>query len=78
MKSTIRIKQDWGKQEPFIQLKLDVSNPNEEVDLADSTLIHFVQQANIRGIDLVFPKGNNDNSMPQIRLKTPIVKECQG
>jgi len=71
MKSTIRVKQDWDKNEPYIQLKLDTANPNEEVDLADSTLIHFVQQANIRGIELNYTNGNTENSMPQIRLKNP-------
>lgn len=71
MKSTIRIKQDWEKNEPYIQLKLDMENPNEEVDLADSALIHFVQRANKLGLELVYQNGNEDNRSPQIRLKEP-------
>jgi len=69
MKSTIRIKNDWDNQEPFIQLTLDTGNPNEGVDLADSALIHFVQLANNRGIELAYPL---DSELPQIRLK-PVV-----
>lgn len=70
MKSTIRIKQDFDRNEPFIQLKLDTANPDQDVDLADSVLIHFVQLASNRGLELTYPEGNSDNKIVQIRLKS--------
>jgi len=69
MKSTIRIKQDFDKNEPFIQLKLDTGNTEQDVDLVDSVLIHFVELANHRGLELTYPNGNSDNRIVQIRLK---------
>lgn len=78
MKSTIRIKQDWEKNEPYIQLKLDTANPNEEVDLADSALIHFVQRANNLGLELVYQNSNEDNRSPQIRLKEQVPLALEG
>lgn len=68
MKSTIRVKQDWQENEPYIQLKLDTANPNEDVDLADSALIHFVNRASSVGLKLVYPSKNEDIRSPQIRI----------
>lgn len=74
MKSTIRVKQDWDNNEPFIQFKLETANPNDEVDLADSALIHFIQRAFVDGIDIVYQNNNEDNRMPQIRLKEKTIE----
>lgn len=69
MKSTIRIKQDFDRNEPFIQLKLDTANPDQDVDLVDSVLIHFVELASNRGLELTYPDRNNDYRIVEIRLK---------
>ena len=77
MKSTIRVDFDFDTNEPFIQIglstpksahyMLDVEVPN--IDLADKTLRSFLEQANNRGLQLVYPNNNYDNTAPQIRLK---------
>ncbi|WP_347216528.1 hypothetical protein [Chryseobacterium sp.] len=82
MKSTIRVDFDFDTNEPFIQLGLSVPKPAHymvdveapNIDLADKTLRSFLEQANNRGMELVYPKGNQDNTAPQIRLKDNIVK----
>lgn len=83
MKSTIRVDYDFDKNETFIQVNVasiaveiddfrrkGIQVVNESsLDLADKHLRSFVEQANVRGLELVYPNYNNDNSMPQIRLK---------
>jgi len=75
MKSTIRVDYDFDANETFIQLNIPTSEPHHMVDvdvkldLADKHLKNFIEQSSTRGLELVYPNDNNDNSTPQIRLK---------
>lgn len=75
MKSTIRVDLDFDKNEPFIQITLASTETHHmidvdtKLDLADKALKSFVEQANIRGIEIIYPEGRNNNSSPQIRVK---------
>lgn len=65
MNSKIRIELSFDSFEPFIQLDL------QQGDVNDGALKHFVEQANMRGIELCYHNLDNSNSTPQIRLKNP-------
>ena len=77
MKSKVLIDFDFNQNEPFIQLNLhrtyesENCSDNTPLDLADKALKSFVEQANIRGIEIIYPEGINTNSSPQIRLRQP-------
>lgn len=74
MKSTLRVDFCFDTNEPFIQVKIPNTDTHYGVDvdvildLADKTLKSFLEQANNRGLQLVYPIGNSDNRSPQIRL----------
>lgn len=78
MKSTIRVDFDFDTNETFIQLGLSVPQPANpplenllpNIDLADKHLKNFVENANIRGIELYYPEHTEDGRSPQIRLKS--------
>jgi len=63
MNSKIRIELNFDNFEPYIQLTLENGDTN------DGALKHFVQQANMRGIELVYHNLDNSNNTPQIKLK---------
>lgn len=65
MNSKIRIELNFDNYEPFIQLDL------QSGDVNDGALKAFVEQANMRGIEIVYHNLDNSNNTPQIRLKNP-------
>lgn len=75
MKSKVLVDFDFNQNEPFIQITLASTETHHMVDvdtkldLADKALKSFVEQANIRGIEIIYPEGRNNNSSPQIRVK---------
>jgi hypothetical protein len=62
MNSKIIVEMDFDKKEPYLQIILDT---NSGV-LADKTLKHFIEEANQRGINVMY---FTDNLNPQIRLR---------
>ncbi len=61
MNSKIRIEHDFSHNESFITLNL------EEGDNNDKALKFFVEQANNRGVELIYPRNNQDNKTIYIR-----------
>lgn len=68
MKSTIRVKHDFSRNEEYLQLRLDGLN-EEDPDLKDEHLAHFVQTANGSLMYITYEDGGN--GLPQIRVLTP-------
>lgn len=63
MNSKIRIIHNFTTNDPFIQLNIENGDNN------DGALKHFVEQANVRGIEITYPKDNTNNSIVFIILK---------
>jgi len=74
MKSKIRVEYDFDKKEPYLQLFLEVP----EEDLADRTLKHFIEEGSKNGFEVIHPKNNENNNVPQIRviMPSPQDQEC--
>lgn len=64
MNSKIRVEHDFDTNESFIQLTL------ESGDNSDKTLKNFVNQVSDRGIELIWTKNNDDDTIiAQLRPK---------
>ncbi len=79
MKSKIRVEYDFDKREPYLQLYIE-SSWHGESDMRDQMLKSFIEEANYKGVYIMYPENNQDNSVPQIRIGdgkflTPIVEQ---
>lgn len=63
MNSKIRIIHNFTTNDPFIQLNIENGDNN------DGALKHFLEQANIRGIEVTYPKDSDNCSVAMISLK---------
>lgn len=69
MRSKIRVEFDFDKSEPYIQLFVDdTCPPNEQADMRDTMLKHFVQRGNTEKIVIHYDPNANTNDYPQLRL----------
>jgi len=74
MEGKLKIQYDFDLKEPFIEIKLckpsQRANQDEDIDLRDSFLKHFVQEVTTmnRPLFMVYPSGNTDNSVVKIML----------
>lgn len=61
---------DYNEREPYLQISLDTDE--NDPDLKDEMLKHFIEQANQRDLIIIYPThggdNTNTNSFPQIRL----------
>ena len=71
MKSKIRVEYDFDKKEPYLQFYIvDTNEPGTELDMRDSMLKAFIQDASNKDfhLNVEYPSTNVDNCCPQIRV----------